>query len=574
METKRVDNKNTEKKDFKGFAIKRIALGVLLTFAGLWIFGTLLGLFEKTAPDQVAQTHEKSVTATDHGAGTGAKDSAGNAAEKTHGGSPAVDSEPLDPHTSPAAGQKTAHAQPAKQDSGHGAPPASHDATAGLDTDHGAATKDAEHVTTGGHTDDKGSSAGHSAEPLAVVGHDAPKEHGTEKAAVQGHTDTHRETTPPSTEHAAAPGQGAATDHGTESAADGGHTDAKGASSAHAAATGHTTATAATSGHDASAKSTAAHPVEPAPAASHGAPAGQADEHGAPAAHATTATDHGDDTHGAASGAEDHGDGGNGEGGHGVPIFTLNMPTGVAFIESAAYSLNYELNERWWGWRPNDIIDVTDNVNNFQRGVLEVTRRTAVALAERMSRTGSTASFDKNLENAMNWFMIKADRYWFPSPESKYKAGLDEWKMYRDRLIKGEANFYSRTDNLIPLLMAFEDLLGSCDENLVKQYENDGSPVSHFKADDYLFYAKGVASALHTILLAVQHDYAKVIESRRGAEVLHHAIESCHHAVAIDPFYITNPGMSGILANHRANMAAPISHARFYIGVLIKTLST
>jgi hypothetical protein len=32
--------------------------------------------------------------------------------------------------------------------------------------------------------------------------------------------------------------------------------------------------------------------------------------------------------------------------------------------------------------------------------------------------------------------------------------------------------------------------------------------------------------------------------------------------------------MNGIFANHRANLATKISHARFYIGVLIVTLST
>ena len=56
--------------------------------------------------------------------------------------------------------------------------------------------------------------------------------------------------------------------------------------------------------------------------------------------------------------------------------------------------------------------------------------------------------------------------------------------------------------------------------------------------------------------------------------MLHHAIESCHHATEINPWIITDSSLDGILANHRANMAAPISHARFYIGVLIKTLST
>lgn len=261
---------------------------------------------------------------------------------------------------------------------------------------------------------------------------------------------------------------------------------------------------------------------------------------------------------------------------HGVktPAVEKDRPKGVAFIEATIKPLSYELHDRFWGWRPNDILNFTDNINNLQLGVLEVTRRTVVILTERISRTGSTASFDQNLERAMNWFMIKADRYWFPSPESKYNDGLKELEIYKKKLEKGEANFYTRTDNLIPLLMAYEDLLGSCDENLVKYKEDDGTPVSYFKSDDYFFYALGVASTMYTILEAIMEDFHTVVESRRGLEVLHHAILSCHHAIEIKPLIITNASLSGILANHRANMAARISHARFYIGVLIKTLST
>jgi len=261
---------------------------------------------------------------------------------------------------------------------------------------------------------------------------------------------------------------------------------------------------------------------------------------------------------------------------HGVHKAAETKPRakGVAFVEATIAPLDYELNDRFWGWRSNDILDFTDNVNNFQLGVLEVTRRTVVALTERISRTGATAAFDENLENGMNWLMIKARKYWFPSPESKYNASLNELRNYMEKLEKGEANFYIRTDNLIPLLMAYEDLLGSCEENLVKTKEDDGSPVSFFKADDYFFYAKGVVSSMGTILGAVLEDFIDIVETRGGVDVLHHAIESCHHASEIEPWIITNSPLDGILANHRANMAAPLSHARFYIGVLIKTLST
>lgn len=261
---------------------------------------------------------------------------------------------------------------------------------------------------------------------------------------------------------------------------------------------------------------------------------------------------------------------------HGVQKAAETKPRakGVAFVEATIAPLDYELNERFWGWRSNDILNFTDNVNNFQLGVLEVTRRTVVALTERISRTGATAAFDENLENGMNWLMIKARKYWFPSSESKYNASLNELRTYMKKLEKGEANFYIRTDNLIPLLMAFEDLLGSCEENLVKTKEDDGSPVSFFKADDYFFYAKGVVGAMGTILEAVLEDFIDIIETRGGIDVLHHAIESCHHASEINPWIITNSSLDGVLANHRANMAAPLSHARFYISVLIKTLST
>lgn len=247
---------------------------------------------------------------------------------------------------------------------------------------------------------------------------------------------------------------------------------------------------------------------------------------------------------------------------------------GVAFVTAVAKPLDYELNHRFWGWRPNDIIDFTDNVNNFQLGVLEVTRRAVVALAERISRKGGNDEFNKHVENAMNWLMIKADSYWFPSPESKYDDALGELRAYMEALKQGKASFYTRPDNLIPLLQVFEDLMGSCEESLVKTNEKNGEKVSHFKSDDYFFYARGVADAMGTILEAVSEDFAQTVEPRRGSELLETIIIECHHAKAINPLYITNADLSGFLANHRANLAARISGARFALGQLINTLST
>ncbi len=256
------------------------------------------------------------------------------------------------------------------------------------------------------------------------------------------------------------------------------------------------------------------------------------------------------------------------------PTFDASLPRGVNLIAAIIHPLDYELNERFWGWRPNDLIDLGDNVRNFQLGVLEITRRTAIILSERVSRTGESARFDPQLRNAMNWFMIKPNRYWFPSAESKYQDALDALTEYKERLAKNQAKFFNRADNLIPLLMAYEDLMGSCEENLVKATEEDGASVSFFKADNYLYYTKGVTSALLTILTAIEHDFGDVIASRQAQGDIHHAITSCRLALKVDPTLVMNSHPSSIFANHRANLAAPISHVRFYLSVLIKTLST
>ncbi len=313
--------------------------------------------------------------------------------------------------------------------------------------------------------------------------------------------------------------------------------------------------------HDEAAPETDAHaaPETPHVADSHGAaPAAKPSDAHAPAAGHGTSTADKADAHAPA----------------GHAAFTASGVKGVAFMEAMIAPMHHELEERFYGWRPNDILDFTDNVNNYQLGVLEVTRRTAEVLAERISRTGSTQAFEKDLENARSNFMINADDYMLPSAETSYKEALESLERYKTKLENGSALFYTRTDNLIPLLRAFENLLGSCDDNLVKAHEDDGTEVSWFRADDYFFYASGVAHAMHSILEAVAVDFAKTIETRRGTEVLHHALEALEHAMHIDPILIFDSPPDGILANHRANMAGPISHARFYIGLLIETLST
>ncbi len=380
----------------------------------------------------------------------------------------------------------------------------------------------AEHAPTDDrHAEGKGHDA------TAKSGHGTPANHGT---------DSHGEGVPKS---AAAK---AASDHDDHGA---GKTDPAKTAPSHGPAAGD---------HAAAKQDTHA-----AGAGSHGAATKHKD-------HATTVGEH------AAKAAHGEADAHGGDHGHGT--IEISDIKGVTFVMATIAPLQYELEERFYGWRPNDIIRPADNVKNYQLGVLEVTRRTVEALTERISRTGSAQAFDKDLERARNNLMINADDYMLPSAESSYAEALEALERFKAKLENGSAPFYTRTVNLIPLLMAYESLLGSCDDNLVKAKEDDGSEVSWFRADDYFFYAQGVAYAMQTILQAVAVDFETVIESRRGTDVLHHAVEALHHATGIHPWIILDGDPDGFTANHRANLAAPISHARFYVALLIQTLST
>lgn len=248
-------------------------------------------------------------------------------------------------------------------------------------------------------------------------------------------------------------------------------------------------------------------------------------------------------------------------------------PKGWVFTRSIILPMAYELDERFLGWRPNDIFGFCDNKANFQEGVLEVTRKTVAILKEKITYTDETQEYDPYLASALDGLMIDPKRFWFPAPESKYRDALNCLSGFMLKLENKELIFDAGSRNLLLLLNAFEDLISTCDENLVKAMEEGNVPVRQSKADDYFYYAKGIASAMGTILEGIRTDFDATLALRANRDMLRKAIDACHQAADIQPIIVTESSLSGVLANHRANMAAPVSQARYYIGKLIKAFS-
>ncbi len=245
---------------------------------------------------------------------------------------------------------------------------------------------------------------------------------------------------------------------------------------------------------------------------------------------------------------------------------------GEAFTRSLIKIMDDQVNKTIFGWRPNSILfgkmGLTDNVNNLQLGVLEVARRTVVVLNENMSRFALTEAQNPYLNNAMNFFMVSPEKYWFPSASGKYKEAMANLEQYIDDLKHNRSHFYTRVDNLIALMNHFRDVLGSAFHNLIKDHEPDGSPVSIFVCDDYFYFAQGVAMSMAEILEGVKEDFADQLARKNSTKLVDDAIHALHTGSQLSPWFITNAAKDGILANHRANMATYIGEAEHIIFTL------
>jgi hypothetical protein len=251
---------------------------------------------------------------------------------------------------------------------------------------------------------------------------------------------------------------------------------------------------------------------------------------------------------------------------------------GEVFTQALIKIMDDQVNKTWFGWRPNGIVfgkmGLTDNMNNLQLGVLEVARRTVVVLNEHMTRFASTEAYNPQVNEAMNFFMVSPDKYWFPSASGKYREAAQDLEKYIGGLKAGRARFYSRVDYLIALLSNYKDLLGSSFHNLLKDTEADGQPVSWFMVDDYFYYSQGISLAMAEMLEAVAKEFHQELQKKNSHKLLEDAIHALHAASHLDPWVVTNGAKDGILANHRANMSTYIGEAEHVISTLMSQLAT
>lgn len=235
-------------------------------------------------------------------------------------------------------------------------------------------------------------------------------------------------------------------------------------------------------------------------------------------------------------------------------------------------------------WLPNDIFYPTvflDNPQNFQLGELEALRYAVRVLRDNLSRLRTTDKIDENVDQVYILFSNDPHKWIFPSAESKYKGAVRELKAYRDRIEKGEANFFPRADNLIELLAQLNSLLGGVNTRLANAPRDPGEILTEETAgdpyiegektvtirvpwtgiDDNFYYARGVGYGIRQILVAVQYDFQEILEIKKATELLDKIIRLLNQS-QFEPILILNGSRGSIWANHSLQMLATLGDAR------------
>ena len=245
------------------------------------------------------------------------------------------------------------------------------------------------------------------------------------------------------------------------------------------------------------------------------------------------------------------------------------MVSGEAFAATVIAIMDHELSSPS-GWRPNDLVlggpaVLADNNANRQLGIIQAVRESTRVFRDHLTKVSAT-EYDSNLVVADTAFRNDAERFWFPSAESKFREAVAALRRYIDGLRTTPPNskpINLRNVELIRLFQSWTDLLGGAHANLFKTHEADGSRVPMWRTDDYFYHAQGFAHVMYHLSRAVKREYEVDLINRPSVvQLLDEVIDALGRASTLKPLMVLDGAPSGLVANHRRNLDGYIVEAR------------
>ena len=248
---------------------------------------------------------------------------------------------------------------------------------------------------------------------------------------------------------------------------------------------------------------------------------------------------------------------------------------GAALSMAIRNRLEQEMNSTF-GWSVNDlIISPTrwlDNRANRQQGTIFATRMLTNFYSTNLAKYGKVDAENESLKEAREkFFAFSADSWWFPSSEDQYEKGISRLKQYESDLIKGEAIFNLRTDDMHNLLVYIisNQFLDQPLGLLVQSNEE----VSYTDLDDRIYYTQGVILVIRDVLRTFIHLYPEVKE-KGGQENIRIAFREMDKICTFDPLIVLRGHHDSIMADHRGKVARYLISVRERINDLAQSIKS
>ncbi len=248
---------------------------------------------------------------------------------------------------------------------------------------------------------------------------------------------------------------------------------------------------------------------------------------------------------------------------------------GSAAVAMSIAMLDREVNQHAWisndpWFKPGAMLD---NMANYQRGILSANAIFSIELKDQLSRTRGSSQVDVNLVKVASGINYAPDRwYWDPSvsiflfvapAENQFNSALRNLRSYNERLIKGEAVYERRVDNLLSTLDKFSLDIGASSDAIAKKIDNGIGCVLDTKADDLFYNVKGRSYAYWLLLQGIKNDFKKVITDKDIGNSWESLEQSLTALIDLDPMIVSNCAADGFLfQNHIAAQGFYLLRAR------------
>ena len=236
---------------------------------------------------------------------------------------------------------------------------------------------------------------------------------------------------------------------------------------------------------------------------------------------------------------------------------------GELFADTIIRIVEHELDSRS-GWRPNDFPlwgpgVFADNNSNRQLGIIQAVRESTRVFKDHLTKI-SNEQYDDNLQKADTEFRNDAEKFWFPSAESKLREGVKHLREYIEGLKTTPPKsrpINQRNVELIRLFGAWTDLLGDSHARLY----DENAPF--MRIDDDFYHSQGFAHVMHQLTLAIHREYATEVDKRPPLkELIEQVAVALGEAALLKPLIVLDGGPDRLFANHRRNLSTYLNEAR------------